>query len=90
MKYCKINPKYFTKITFNKEMRQCLTAKVTFVVFCYIISKNSTLLRKEFCGTQKFITVYSLSYNTAKTFSCPSFGDGLIGGHKVNARLTPS
>lgn len=35
----KINLKYFTKITLNKEMRQCLiaTAKVTFVALCYLI-----------------------------------------------------
>ena len=40
----KINPKYFTKITFNKEMRQCLTAaaNVTFVVLCYLIPKESS------------------------------------------------
>ena len=40
----KISPKYFTKITINKEMHQCLTstAKVTFVIFCYLISKEPT------------------------------------------------
>lgn len=33
----KINRKYFIKITFNKDMRQCLTAtaKITVVVLCY-------------------------------------------------------
>ena len=40
----KINPNYFTKIIFNKEVCQCLTAtaKVTDVALCYLISKEST------------------------------------------------
>ena len=40
----KLNPKCFSKITFNKEMRQRLTAiaKVTFVVVYYLMSKGST------------------------------------------------
>ena len=40
----KLNPKYFSKITFSKEMLQRLIAiaKVTFVVVFYLMSKEST------------------------------------------------
>jgi len=43
----KINPKCFTKITFNKEVRQSLTAaaKITVVVLCYPISKEPFVYR---------------------------------------------
>ena len=39
----KLNPKHFAKITFSKEMRERLTitAKKTFVIVCYLISKES-------------------------------------------------
>ena len=40
----KISPKCFTSNTISKEMHQCLTstAKVTFVILCYLIPKEPT------------------------------------------------
>ena len=51
----KINPKYSAKVTFYKEMRQCLTAttKVTVIVPCYLISKESTFYVQDFIGPSR-------------------------------------
>ena len=52
----KLNPKYFSEITFNKEMRQRLItiAKVTFVVVYHLMSKESTFCVQNVVVDLKF------------------------------------